>query len=436
MIANILSSFTIITRAYLFFNDQTAYVIALDMLSLLLFSFLIIYKKEYLYSGVLAFLPSVSIYLMIVNKPISDLSFVCFLMTFSIIIHKRSIKSLPNKEPLTLFVVLYLSLAVLLLFTNLYNLVVPSETDDTFLKYLDFLFLTAYASFAFLMIYEEKEAVALADALLIAVISYIAASLMGYLFFDYQNIDIIEYEAGGFDFLKNLMRYPGLSNSNYIGHIILLMIVIAYSITPRRLYLYTLLVLFASIVTQSRTVFYTGVIFLLYCAFQEMKHRASKLKVIRNMLGMLVIVMGSLFLLIYLNEDLQNIVSQFKDRVTMESGLENVAARLDIVRSTVETISGNYKKLFFGIGYIPDDANPHNFILQSILLFGLVPSVFIIFYYAYLVKRMPIVIVIMIASFGEILFYTSSYDFLFFILILVNMYKTTRQMDHNLMSIC
>jgi len=435
MIANILSSFTIIGRAYLFFNDQTSYIIALDMLSLLLFAFLIIYKKEYLYSGVLAFLPSVSIYLLIVNKPISDLGLVSFLMTFSIIVHKRSIKSLPNKEPLTLFVVLYLSLAVILLLTNLYNLFVPSKTDYTFFKYLDFLFLTAYASFAFLMIYEEKDAVPLADALLVAVISYLAASLMGYFYFDYENIDIIEYEVGGFEFLKNLIRYPGMSNSNYIGHIILLMILITYSIRPRRMYLYTPLVLFASIVTQSRTVFYSVFIFLSYCLFQEMIDRPGRLKAAMKYISMIGIIIASLFLVIYLNDDLQNIASQFIDRVTMESASENVTARLDIVRSTVETISDNYKNIFVGVGYIPDDGNPHNSILQAVLLFGFVPSVFIIFYYVYLIKRIPIVMIVIIASFAEILFFTSSYDFLFLILIAVNLYKTSRRMDHNVIGI-
>ena len=435
MIANILSSFIIFSRAYLFFNDQTAYVITIDMLSLVFFSFLIMHKKEYIYSGVMAFLPSVSIYLLLLNKPISDLVLVSFLITFSIIVHHRRVRSLPNKEPAICFVVIYLALAIILLSTNLYNLFASSRTDNTFLKYFDFLFLTSYASFALLMIYDEKDAIALADALLVAAISYLAASLMGYFYFDYQNIDIIEYEAAGFGFLKNLIRYPGLSNSNYIGHTILLMIVTAYSIKPRRLYLYTPLVLFASIVTQSRTVFYTGVLFLLYCVFQEMKHHAAKLKVFENILGMLTLVIGSLFLLIYLSEDLQNIALQFKDRVIMESGLENVTARLDIVISAAETLSGNYKELFFGMGYISDDRNPHNFIFQAILLFGLIPSVLILFYYAYLVKRMPIVIIIMIASFGEILFFTSSYDFLFFILILVNMNNPTRQREHNLMSI-
>lgn len=420
MFYSALSFLIIVFRAVLYFQDQILGMIALDVLSLILFACLISIKKELIYLGIMTFLPSVSLYLFLQNKPISDLMFVSFLLTTCIIIHGKI--SLVSKKdgPIYYFFMLYLFLFIAFLFSNYLNLFIDLQLQSVFIKYFNYLLLTIYACFAFLMVYRKEDNDSIANAVMVAAFAYLTASTLGYFYI--EKLDMTEFSL---DITKELFRYPGFSNSNYIGNVLVLMAAVAYSIKKHRLALYTFFVLFVALLSQSRSVLLSGIVFILYCALHRFINNQVKVRLTMKHTAATLFIIASLVIVTQTNAKLRNISANYFSRVTLQTATENITERFDLVQSALQQTTSGFKNALFGVGYIRDGENPHNSFIQALLLFGLLPSLTFTSYLLNLSWRFPILLFAVIASFVEILFFTSSYDFLFFILLVTVAYNAS-----------
>lgn len=419
MILSIFACFIIIGRAYLHFQGLVAYAIALDLSSLVVFLFLIAAKKERIYLGIVAYLPSVSLYLFIQQNAISDLSLVSLLLTACVLFHVKKNVIVHKEGPVIVFLIMYALLLFAYLFSNYINVYLELKLQPVFLRFLNYLLLTLYASFTFWLVYRKEDNDKIADAFLVAAWAYLISSVMGYFYL--ENLDMAEY-AG--DITKELFRYPGFSNSNYIGNVILLMAAIAYSIKRKHFFAYAAIIVLTALLAQSRSVLISGMVFLFYCAAQALLNNRIDFRVIVKNSLIALCLLGALFLLILQDDKVQNIATQYMERVLLQSATDNIAERVSAIRTSIHDVTGSPKNLLFGLGYVQDGvANPHNSIVQSLLLFGLVQTAVLAAYFLYLIWKVPIVLFAIAASLAEILFFTFSYDFLFFILVAVNVYK-------------
>jgi hypothetical protein len=413
IMASLLSLVIIAGRAFFYFHNQLTNVLLLDVASLLAFVVLILFKREYIYAGMVTFLPSVSLYLYLQGRPVSDLLLVSFLRSVCVLFHGiRGFYGIRGSA-IRYFLALYLLLLSAYLLSNCFNLLLDWRLAAVFLRFLNYLVLTLYACFLFLMVYREEDAGILSNAFLIGAVAYMVAATMGYFYL--EKLDLPGYIS---DITKELFRYPGFSNSNYIGNVIVAMIAIAYSLRKDRVYVCGALVLLTAMLSQSRSVLLGSLIFLAYCASKEFK------KLNRRALALFCLGSPLLFLLAYLyvpsDTKIHGIALQYFDRITLATANETIADRVNVVRLAIDRSTDGVKNLLLGVGHIEDGWNPHNSVLQALLLFGIIPALAFLAYCVFVGWRFPIAIFALIASLGEILFFTSTYDFLFFILLIVN----------------
>jgi hypothetical protein len=123
----------------------------------------------------------------------------------------------------------------------------------------------------------------------------------------------------------------------------------------------------------------------------------------------------------------KEIALQSFERVSLNTATGNITERFDLVREAIHRAMESPKSVLLGVGYIEDRWNPHNVIAESLLLFGLLPTLSFVSYCGYVCWRLPIVLFALVGSLVEILFFTSTYDFLFFILLIVNVHALTRK---------
>jgi len=417
MTTGFLSLLIIIGRAYFCFQDQSSFAILLDAITMPLFTFLVIVNRKNIYAGIATFLPSVSLYLLIQDKPISDLVFVAFLLTTHIFFHRNTSIHIKNKGPIIYFIKMYLLLLFAYVISNCLNIYFDMQLHSSFLKFLNYLVLTLYASFAFLMVYRKEDDIVLSNAFTVAALAYMAASTLGYFYI--SNIDTSEYIS---DISKELFRYPGFSNSNYIGSAIILLTAIAYTLNKNRMYIYLPIVTMTAVLSQSRSIFFSSLIFLTICAVNSFKRHNISFKIFAKYLA--IIITSAIFILLIARTEhkLKDVPALFIDRVSMLLATENISDRFNIMQLAINESSNGLKNLIFGVGYIQDGFNPHNSIVQALLLFGIMPMLIVLLYFIYVSWKIPIMLFAVFASLAEILFFTFSYDFLFFVLLVVNVH--------------
>lgn len=419
LIGALLSFLVIVGRAFFYFHDQINSVIFLDLASLLVFTALIIVRRGYIYPAIVAFLPSVSLYMRVQGKPISDLTFVLILLTVCLLFH--GIHSFNLREGgLHYFIAIYILMLSVYLFSNSANLLLDWQIQPVFARFLNYLVMVPCACFLFAMVYRKEDAGLISDSFLAGAAAYILGATMGYFYL--EKLDLPDYIS---DITKELFRYPGFSNSNYTGNLILAMIAIAYSLRKSRFTTCILLVPITAFLSQSRSVFLGGLVFLSYGIYDEGK-RAGRRALLKPLL-ISVVILTAAYISLPPDSKLHSVASEYVDRVFGGAATYTINERADLVQAAMERSTDRLKNLLLGAGQIEDGWNPHNSVMQSLLLFGIGPTLVFLAYCIYIGRRVPIALFAIVASLGEILFFTSSYDFLFFILIAVNAIGITRK---------
>jgi hypothetical protein len=359
-------------------------------------------------------------YLFLQGKPISDLSFVSLLLTFCVLFHGIYIYGGGRERIICYFIALYVLLLCVYLISNSLNLIIDWQLKPVFARFVNYLLLTPYACLLFMLIYRESDSDYAANAFLAGAFGYIIAATMGYYYFN--GLDAREYIN---DMTKELFRYPGFSNSNYIGNAVLVMIAIAYSLRKDRIFVYTILIALTAILSQSRSVLASGMIFLLYCAAKSIKG-VRRFRLVRYCIAS-IILMAAMYAFMHFENRSEKIALQYLERVILHSATGNIMERIDRVHDSVHRAMERPRDVLLGVGYIEDNWNPHNVIGEALLLFGIYPMLAFVWYCGYVCWRLPIILFALIGSLVEILFFTSMYDFLFCVLLIVNVRELTRK---------
>jgi len=423
MLIVLLTTIFILGRAYFYFIGNYAFMNLLEFIFIIIFTILILIKREHIYFAIFSFLPSTVIYFILLGKPISDLLIVSYFLTIYVLFYKKYQISYRLKSPIKYIYYVYIILFLILLINI--SLALLSGTYDVYkgihiLKYVNYILLPLYSGYLFFLVYNKRDNHVFFKSLLVIIILYLVSSSIGYGF--PGNLDI--YKEG---FLwKSFFRYPGLSSSNYIGNIILLLIVIAYSVKYKFTPLYIILILVTSFLSQSRSVFLIGLLLVLYFIRPKFENAKEYIRLIFVSTISVILLIITLLSLVKFNNISADLYSQFINRILLKTGIENIYERLLLCEEAINIIYSNPVNLLIGYGYFERGTNPHNLFLEALLLFGFLGAIILFILFFYLLLKFPIILFVLIASQFEILFFTGTYDFLFFILI-ISLIKNKRE---------
>jgi hypothetical protein len=214
-----------------------------------------------------------------------------------------------------------------------------------------------------------------------------------------------------------------MSSSNYIAHVLLVMIAIHKFIGDRSVktvhpMFYIGLIGVIAVVSQSRSFAITAVILIgIWVTLFALKDRAAIYRKVKQAgrkrlniaiaLAAAIVVVGNANFFLDLGAQT---VGRFSVK---DSSTINVSRRLDEWRQTFEHFERTDKSMLRGNLSYPEGLRPHNVMLGAALVFGVPIALLATFGFAMLIARFPILFFMFVGAQAEILFVTGIYDFLF-----------------------
>tara|TARA_R110002096_G_scaffold6305_4_gene29263 strand:- start:23933 stop:24982 length:1050 start_codon:yes stop_codon:yes gene_type:complete len=293
------------------------------------------------------------------------------------------------------------------------------------IKVLYFLSTAAFAGYLFAKVFDPRDSKYILHAIELGILAYIFAGCIGYLY----PLSTFTWQLDAGTHFKSLFRYPGMSNSNYIAHVLLVLLAIHNLVADRSrqfkhslFYLATIVII--AVVSQSRSFVITSIIMLLtFSAIRilraqggfYLKRKTDKRLSLHFVVWLLVIGGLASF-----SEFFIDLGGQTIDRFSVtSSSTVNIGRRFDEWRDTFSYFVNTDRSMLFGNLSYPSNLRPHNVILSVALVFGVPIACIVLFLAVLLVLRIPMLLFIIIAAQVEILFVTGVYDFVFFMILTV-----------------
>jgi len=431
LILSLLSATVIVGRALFYFKNALLLMAILETVFFLMFIFLMLIEKRSIYFAIFSFISTISFYYLVTGQLIYDLTPLAILLTIYLFLYLRKLKIKPILPSIKIILLTYFIITILGSIGLFYNLNMKMDVKESLniFKYIIFLGQTLYCAYIFSLIYKREDKTVLKIAIFTAITSYFIASSLGYFF---PSGLLAEKEELEFLY-KVLFRYPGLSTSNFIAHILLLMTAIHMNLNSRKnLLFYTGFIALIFISSQSRSIVLPSIILLTF----QIASKKDKIQVIKEskdkkkiFFKTFVFLFVTLLALTIFRDYTKSLSLQSLERLKGNIAFQNITARLSLIQNAYLESTENLAFWLFGHGYIHRDNNPHNLFFSSLLIFGWPATMFVLIMFVILLIKIPKTLFIFIAAQFEILFFTSIYDFLFIIFILT--YTISRCSNEN-----
>lgn len=429
--ADLIAFATIVARGYLFLSGNAVLGALLDIAMLPVFVLLALHRRRFLYHGVVVYLAASSIFFLPIGAIPFDLS---LLIAFLVIVQIVRPTVQAGYDPSLRTALLWVALLCLYLLGTLVLTSINPPTDlQGQIKAIYYLANAGIAGFLFSRVYEPVHASPFQRALLAAALGYFVAGTLGYLFpleqYTWQLASDYKY--------KSLFRYPGLSSSNYVAQILLMLVMIHHALAetdgrrPANAP-YIVFIAVVAVVSQSRGFAVTALLLLLLWQLLPLlragtdeqdrrQHRSSSIG-----LGLALICVG--FVLSMFSEFVIDLVTQTLDRFTLRDiSTVNIDSRLQEWAEAYRHIVSRPGSEWFGNLTYTDSIRPHNVILSAFFLLGVPLGAITTLLLFALAARYPLMLVILFGAQAEILFFTGPYDCIVLLLLVILARRTVAQ---------
>jgi len=413
----------IVVRGYLYFSNQQAVAAILDLAALPIYLFACIKERRHIYVSIVAYLPGSSVFYLSTGLIPFDLSLIIVLLSTTLL--TREMTERKYFSPVNFAILLYAGLCAYL-FTNmvLESMLHFAELREQ-IKVLYFLLTATVAAYLFGKVYHPEDNEYFRDALALCIVAYVVAGCVGYLF--PLATDTWQTET---DFkYKSLFRYPGMSSSNYIAHVLLVVLAMhkflgKSSAKPLPISYYLIIVGIIAVVSQSRSFAVAAIVLIfLWVVFDALN--VGRLAYIRTARGARLragvgISLFALVSIVLFHDFFLILADQTLNRLTFQDySVVNVGYRLREWHDTFEHFHESGRSALIGNLSYPEGLRPHNVVLGAVLVFG-VPVAFVVFVLiCLLILSFPVLLFVFVGAQAEILFVTGVYDFLFLAFIFV-----------------
>ena len=421
-VAAVLAAGVIAGRGALYFQGAILPMAILDLLALAAFICLAMASKQLVYFGLVALLPAVSLTYLAAGLIPHDLSAAIVLLMCTKLLH-----NLPERgmsRPL-----IYAAGFVFLLFIYLLSFLVFESFGDLSemkaqFKAAYFLATAVAMALLFARVYQPGDDAVLVTALKTGVYAYALTAALGYLF----PLASFTWEADTEFYFKSLFRYPGLSSSNYVANVVLLLVAMVWLLEgrlgrPRMLAWYLSVILVVAVLSQSRGFVLASATLVFMWGVQAAANGGRRFGPARTSLMQRYLPVAGVVILLGLAATnlpafSSGLLMQFFDRFG-SLAMENIYARIDEWRNTLQYFDKAGKSLLLGNHAFPEGIRPHNVLLSAVLLFGVPLALVIAAALVQMVIAYPSTLFIVVAAQTEILFGTGLYDSLVLMLIAI-----------------
>jgi hypothetical protein len=413
----------VLLRGYLYFSEQQLIAAILDLALLPLYAFACVKDRRAIYIGLVAYLPASSVFYLPTGVIPFDLSLLVVLMSITLLSRNVPVRRYSNAIH---FALLYFGALCFYLFINI---AIDSLSDSREIreqiKVLYLLGTAGAAGFLFNKIYETRDSSHILAAIELGLFAYVVAGCLGYL---YPLSNYTWQLESGFQF-KTLFRYPGMSNSNYVAHVLLVFLAIhkllaTRSRTSSHPLFYVGVITIIAVVSQSRSFVITAAILLVSTwAIRILRlgnGNPSKTESRSRLRTNVGIAMVAIVALVMFSEFFLGLAQQTVDRFgASDRSTVNISRRLDEWRETFAHFDRTDRSMIRGNISYPENLRPHNVVLASVLVFGVPIALVVSFLFVALVLKFPILLFMIIGAQAEILFVTGIYDFLFLMILTI-----------------
>lgn len=414
----LLAAALIIARGLLHFKGQTVLLAVLDLGALALFATLSMLARKWVYLGVIVLLPASSLTYLPAGLVPHDLSSVILLLSLVTLV--KPLAGRNYDRSLYAAIALYGALCIYLLgFLSFEPFSDLTEMKAQF-KAVYFLATAAATGFLFAKIYSPADSRSLQYALRVGIYAYLVTAALGYLF----PLVSFTWEASSGFYFKSLFRYPGMSSSNYVANVLLLMLAAHWQLGLRvrqgtNVFWYFAIILICAVLSQSRGFVVGALVMLIMWWTQSIVNEGGERKVVRA--SPLKAVASGGFMILFaivimtkFSGFFSDLASQLFDRFGTVA-MTNIDSRFDEWQQTARYFEVTGKSLLTGYHMFPDTIRPHNLVLSAILLFGVPVAIIISVASLLLAMRFFPLLFVFVAAQTEILFGTGLYDALFLI---------------------
>ncbi|HNP63642.1 MAG TPA: hypothetical protein PKH39_06860 [Woeseiaceae bacterium] len=413
----------VLCRGYLYFTDHQDLAAMLDLALLPIYLLACIKDRRHIYVSLIAYLPASSIFYLPTGAIPFDLSMVIILLLTVTVSRELPKRKLSNAIKYAL--VLYAALCAYLSISLFVDLVAGLGEFHEQFKVLYYLFNAAAAGYLFTKVYDPRDRVHILSAIEVAVVAYVVASCVGYLFplstFTWQLDSGVQF--------KSLFRYPGMSNSNYVSHVLLVLVALHRFIARRggvqpNLLSYVGVLSVIAIASQSRSFVVASIVLIATWWVLEMARNKAISSVrrvrVRGSRAILVAALIAMFVIVMFSEFFMVLGQQTFNRFSSDSRTTiNISRRFDEWGGTFAYFAHSDRSMIRGNLYYPESLRPHNVILSAVLVFGVPIALVFVFLIIALALKHPLLIFLLLGIQAEILFATGLYDFLFFVILTV-----------------
>ncbi|MEM6818426.1 MAG: hypothetical protein AAF578_06515 [Pseudomonadota bacterium] len=414
---NAFTFLTIVSRGYLFLSGANVAGAILDAALLPVYIGIALHNRKYVFHGLIAYLAASSVFYLPLRVIPFDLSYLIILLaTVTVMRGQRggSVSSVFRSSLISLGGLLaYLAIQVFLR-----NLTEPQDLQGQ-IKVIYYLLNALVASYLFSILFSSSYARTARQAVMVGVVAYLIAASIGYLF----PLESYTWQLETDYRFKSLFRYPGLSSSNYVANIILVLLALHKLLqkesTPRSsVALYLIIITVTAVLSQSRGFAISALAMLITWAVQAALHARPKDKEKANRYGtgLPALLLLTTVAALSFSSPGRTLIAQTADRFTFNDiSISNVDDRFNEWTETYGFLQKHAGSAVLGNLSNTEDIRPHNVTLGAVFLFGVPIGLAVSISLWLAAIRYPDLLFVLLAAQVEILFFTGTFDFLFLV---------------------